>query len=121
MKTRNIVVLVALPFAALVCAAMVAVWFYVGRKYTAVAYLRVAMVETPVFGSTEPHETDPIRFEIYKNTQQQLVLSRFVLLAALRKPDVAKQLLIQAQEDVNRRWRMYEYLAAMPYSVKSDQ
>ena len=33
---------------------------------------------------------DRDRFEIFKNTQQGKLLSRFVLLAALRKPEVAK-------------------------------
>ncbi|MEA5512099.1 pyruvate:ferredoxin (flavodoxin) oxidoreductase [Crocosphaera sp. UHCC 0190] len=37
--------------------------------------------------------------------------NRFKMLAR-SKPEVAKQLLKQAQEDVNTRWKMYQYLAA---------
>jgi pyruvate-ferredoxin/flavodoxin oxidoreductase len=37
--------------------------------------------------------------------------NRFKMLTK-SKPDEAKQLLKQAQEDVDSRWRMYEYLAA---------
>jgi pyruvate-ferredoxin/flavodoxin oxidoreductase len=28
------------------------------------------------------------------------------------KPEVAKQMLKQAQQDINARWKLYEYLAA---------
>ncbi len=66
----------------------VAVWFGMGTKYTAVSYLRVMMVESEVFRRTDPYAVDPIRFDIYKSTQEQLLLSRFVLMAALRKPEV---------------------------------
>lgn len=58
-------------------------------KYTASAFLRVSMQEKPILGGGTS-DTDRDRFEIYKNTQQQLLVSRFVLRAALRKPDVAK-------------------------------
>ena len=43
---------------------------------------------------------DRDRFDIYKNTQQQLVTSRFVLMAALRKPEVAK---LSAVQEVRRK------------------
>jgi pyruvate-ferredoxin/flavodoxin oxidoreductase len=39
--------------------------------------------------------------------------TRFKMLT-LSAPEVAKQLLGEAQEDVHQRWRLYEYLAAMP-------
>jgi polysaccharide biosynthesis transport protein len=76
----------------LLCAAIVgpAVWFSVGDKYTASSYLRVAMSEKPILEQTSREGSDRDRFEIYKNTQQGLVLSRFVLLSALRNKDVAK-------------------------------
>lgn len=41
--------------------------------------------------------------------------NRFKMLTK-SNPDVAKELLQQAQEDVNTRWAMYEYLAARPAS-----
>ena len=84
----------------LACGAAVgiAVWFGVGTKYTAVSYLRVMMTEAAVFRPTEPYAMDPVRFEIYKNTQEQLLLSRFVLMAALRKPEVYRIPAIQEEQ-----------------------
>ncbi|MGB5595641.1 MAG: thiamine pyrophosphate-dependent enzyme, partial [Crocosphaera sp.] len=42
--------------------------------------------------------------------------NRFKMLAR-SKPEVAKQLLKQAQEDVNTRWKMYQYLAARQLEI----
>lgn len=58
-------------------------------KYTASVLLRVAMQERPIMGAAGTTETDRDRFDIYKNTQRQLLMSRFVLSAALRKKEVA--------------------------------
>jgi beta-lactamase regulating signal transducer with metallopeptidase domain len=58
------------------------------ERYTARSYLRVAMQEKPIAFQSDNQTVDRDRFEIYKNTQQQLVISRFVLLAALRKREV---------------------------------
>lgn len=74
-----------------------AVWFGIGKQYTATGYLRVAMMETPVAFRTEVNWTDVSRFEIYKNTQRQLILSRFVLMAALRRPEVTRIPVIQKE------------------------
>jgi cell division protein FtsL len=60
-------------------------------KYTATALLRVSMQEKPIVFATDATAAfDRDRFEIYKNTQRQLMVSRFVLLAALRNPAVAR-------------------------------
>ena len=50
----------------------------------------VAMEEQPIAFRLATAPTDRDHFEIYKCTQQQLVTSRFVLLAALRNPAVAQ-------------------------------
>ncbi len=55
-----------------------------GGKYTASAFLRVAMRE-PVLSPTERD-----RFDIYKSTQRELLRSRFIMLAALGNPELAK-------------------------------
>jgi hypothetical protein len=34
------------------------------------------------------------------------------------KPEEAERLLILAQQDANERWRMYEQLASLNYSVQ---
>jgi capsular exopolysaccharide synthesis family protein len=67
-----------------------AVWFGIGEQYTATGYLRVAMSEMPVLVQTDFGSSDRERFEIYKNTQRQLITSRYVLQAALRKPEMAR-------------------------------
>jgi capsular exopolysaccharide synthesis family protein len=81
----------------ILCAAIVgpAVWFGVGKKYVASSFLRVAMQDSAILTATTNEGVDRDFFEIYKNTQQQLVTSRFVLLAALRKPEVVKLASVQ--------------------------
>ena len=80
-------ILLGLLVLLVVCVAIV----LVGRgKYVASTFLRVAMQEKPIAFPTENQMVDRDRFEIYKSTQQQLVMSRFVLMAALRRPEVAK-------------------------------
>ena len=63
------------------------------RMYTATAVLQVRF-ETPTVAGATPGGAQaidpPDRFEIYKATQQQLLVSRFVLAAALRDREVAK-------------------------------
>ena len=67
-------------------------------KYTASACLRVAMQEKPILSPTEFRGIDRDRFDIYKNTQQQLLVSRFVLQAALRTPEVNKLASVQREQ-----------------------
>ncbi len=45
--------------------------------------------------------------------------TRFKMLT-LSDPDVAKQLLAKAQDDVNRRWRTYEQLASLSYGTNGN-
>jgi uncharacterized protein involved in exopolysaccharide biosynthesis len=89
MMTKKNVVLLAL-WLGLACAAIVAVavYFVIGEQYTATARLLVSMQEHRVLNNSVPL-MDRDRFEIFKCTQQELLLSRGVLTAALRKPDVA--------------------------------
>lgn len=71
----------------------------VGRgKYTADSFLRVSMQEKPLAFAGEGQLVDRDRFEIYKNTQSQLVTSRFVLLAALRNREMYKLPSVQAEQ-----------------------
>ena len=57
---------------------------------------------------------DRDRFEIYKNTQQQLIMSRFVLMAALRKPEVAR---LPSVQEAQRSRRCREMVDASRLSV----
>jgi hypothetical protein len=68
-----------------------------GGKYTARSYLRVRAQES--FIATQPERAySEKECQVYRETQRQLVKGRFVLLAALRKPDVAKLPSVQAAE-----------------------
>ena len=75
-----------------------AVWFGMGKQYTATGYLRVSMAETPIAFKDDLTWTNVERFEIYKNTQRQLLLSRFVMISALRKPEVSAIPIIQKEQ-----------------------
>ena len=65
-------------------------------KYKAAALLSVALQEKPISFATS---VDRDRFEIYKNTQGQLLTSRFVLTAALRNPEVAKLPVVRREQE----------------------
>ena len=73
------------------------VWLLIGEKYLASAYLRVDMQEQTVLGTVSQMDRD--RFEIFKNTQQNQMMSRLVLMAAWRKPDVTKIARLQDEPD----------------------
>ena len=69
-------------------------------KHRANAILRIARAERPIaFYMDTAASTDRDRFDIYKATQQQLVVSRFVLLAALRDPAVARLPIIRRVQE----------------------
>lgn len=73
----------------LATAAGLAVYYGIGTTYTATSALSIDMQVQSVLGG--PISTmDRDRFEIFKNTQAQSMTSRFVLLAALRKTEVAR-------------------------------
>jgi len=61
-------------------------WFGMGAWYTASAYLRVAYQEKTLVAS-DSIRLNESEYDIFKNTQIQLIQNRFVLLAALRKPE----------------------------------
>lgn len=62
-------------------------------QYTSTAWLRINPSEPSLLGLGQPDSS--VDYERYKRTQRVLVKSRFVLLAALRKPEVAKLPTIQ--------------------------
>jgi capsular exopolysaccharide synthesis family protein len=66
-------------------------------QYTATAYLRIASTEPRlVSGSASSNSQE---FDVYKRTQKELVLGRFVLQAALRNPQVASIRKVQENLD----------------------
>jgi capsular exopolysaccharide synthesis family protein len=74
----------------LLCAAITAPVTYlgVGTRFTAYSLLRVSMQTDSVITNSGVPLVDRDRFDIYKNTQQESLLRRTVLLSALRKPEV---------------------------------
>jgi hypothetical protein len=91
MKARPTVVLWT------VCAAMLAGCSGdgLGAKYTATSSLRVSSEGPAILGQPVQHSEK--EYDLYKNTQRQLLKSRYVLLAALRKPEVVKLPAVQME------------------------
>ncbi len=84
----------------LLCAAIVgpAVWISIGAQYTATQLLKVAMLDKPIV--SQPYGgTDQAGFEIYKATQAGAFQNRFLILAALRNPQVARLPSIREREN----------------------
>jgi hypothetical protein len=78
-------------------------------KYTASALLRISLQENRIIESTPAEKFDRDRFEIFKNTQRQLVMSRLVLTAALKNPEVAK---LASVRDATKAGDVVNWLAA---------
>jgi succinoglycan biosynthesis transport protein ExoP len=79
----------------------IAVWFGYGARYRAVALLTVSQIEDRVIenpvGANMPRE-----FDIYKDTQQQIIKSRVVTQPALRDPNIAALAAVQRQRQRGR-------------------
>ncbi len=79
-------------------AAVAAVWVTKTPTYTATAILRVStQQESLVFDLGNSGSRGD--FAVYKSTQQQLIKSDFVLIAALRNPEVSNLPVIKAEPD----------------------
>ena len=79
-------------------AAAIAAWLLTSDRHTAVAVLRISPIEKQLVFKTADRVTG-MDFEIYKGTQQQLLTSDVVLIAALRKPEAASQAVFQKEDD----------------------
>ncbi len=73
-------------------------WRLLTPKYTAKAYLRVAY-QAPALMFSSFQEPNPIEYDIFKNTQAQLIKNRFVLAAAVRKPEINGLPILKKQYD----------------------
>jgi len=67
----------------------VAGWFLLEPHFTATGYLRIASSEPKLVSSPGP-QGGTADFEVYKRTQKELILGRYVLNAALRSPKAAE-------------------------------
>lgn len=77
-------------------AAGIATYYLMPQKFTASALLRIAANPEAVLFQ---NAFQTASYEIYRSTQQQYLLSRFVLLAALRQPQVAELETIRNEPD----------------------
>jgi succinoglycan biosynthesis transport protein ExoP len=89
------------------------VWFGIGAQFTANAFLRVSYEEKSlVFSSGQrPYEAE---FEIFKNTQMQLIQNRFVISAAFRKKPELNRLSIIKKQDDPISWLMNNITVSFP-------
>ena len=85
----------------LLCAAVLgpAVWLSFSKAYTASSYFRVASREPIRVFQTVETGRGQTEFDIYKATQRQLMSSQFVLVSALRKPEISTLPIVQHQDD----------------------
>jgi len=79
-------------------AGFLAVWYWYGDRYEAVALLRVSPQDKRVVFQMEA-PMGPTEFDIYKSTQQQLIKNRFVITSALRRREVQEFNLDEAETD----------------------
>jgi len=78
-------------------AAAPAVWLTYRPQFTATAAFRIAAMRDPIIpGNGVSPSTN---YDLYKNTQQQYVKSRFVLLAAVRNPAVIDLPMVRSEPD----------------------
>lgn len=84
-------VLIAVPVAVIAAAAA---YLVIPAPFTAFALLRVAAVEQRLVFKTAEETSD---FSTYRKTQMALIKSRFVMNAALRKPNVAGLSMVREQ------------------------
>jgi capsular exopolysaccharide synthesis family protein len=87
-------------------------WLAYGSRYEATAFIRVATSQEQIIASARPYN-DLVEYEIFKNTQLQLVKSRLVLVAALRNPDVVPLQLDQRENDPTA-WLADELIVRYP-------
>jgi hypothetical protein len=78
--------------------ALLALWYLNPAEYTAVSLLRVSANEQQLVFQQSDRQSGN-NFEVYKGTQQQLITSEVVLIAALRKPNVASLDIVRKEED----------------------
>ncbi|MGA2796328.1 MAG: polysaccharide biosynthesis tyrosine autokinase [Thermoguttaceae bacterium] len=96
-------------------AAGLAVWFMMGDRYTAEAYIQLHyQKENMVF--TSNNMTVETEYELFKNTQMQYVSSNFVLAAALHRPEdnpISRLPILKNQRDPIQ-WLMKKLSVSFP-------
>lgn len=65
-------------------------WFLLEPDFTATGYLRIASIEPRLVSLSNNSSHAATEFEIYKRTQKELIMGRYVLNAAMRTPEASK-------------------------------
>ena len=92
-----------------------AVWFVAFRtKPTATAWLQVTMREDGLVSPAESAVGIEREFEIYKGTQRELLKNPYVLVAALRKPEVNQLPIVQRARPDEIAWLQDHLEASYP-------
>ena len=84
-------------------------WWLIPEEYEAVAYLQVRQKTDEILGDRGSKPTDKA-YEIYKETQKQLIRGPFVLRAALRLPGISQLPMIRNEGDKVVEWLMDELI-----------
>lgn len=90
-----------------------------GSRYTATSSLRIGFT-APYILKQPVRQHSGKEYDLYKKTQQQLLKSRFVLMAALRKPEVAKLPSVQEETEQSDATRWLEGLVKIQFPGDSE-
>lgn len=74
-------------------------WFSQKPKFTAVALLRIATSDKPIFQGNQGVSYVPNAYDVYRGTQLQMLKSRFVLIRALGNPNAVNLEMVKEQPD----------------------
>src|SRR5262249_41129551 len=80
-------------------AAAAAAWFLLPPQHTAFAHVPVGLFNQVVYKSNLDGQEGKTEFDTYKRLQMSSLKNRFVLNAALKKPEIKKLRIVQEQPD----------------------
>jgi len=93
-----------------------AVWFAMGDRYTAEAYIQLHYQKENMVFTSPNNLTVESEYELFKNTQMNFVSSNFVLAAALHKPEdspISRLPILKSQKDPVQ-WLMKKLSVSFP-------
>ncbi len=90
----------ALPLGlCLAAGAAVGGWMLMVPKYSASAFLRIDADDSPLIFETADRVSGRVSYDLYQNTQAQMMRTPFVLNAAIRDEEIAKLWVLREQPD----------------------
>lgn len=90
----------------------VGVWFLLPKHYTAKSLIQIKMAEPSILDERKPYFQQ--EYTVYKATQAQLIKSRLVLMAALRKPGIASLAICEREKNDPITWLQDELNVFFP-------